>query len=707
MADRPPHFYNPELPRHPLMVAVLCAALCTSTALSTDALADPTYSPYLMGPLGLNTIPSARMNPQGTIWAGVSTMDPYLHANIGVQIADPLYIGLRQSSEVSALDETPKGFSPGLDLKLRLLTEDRLIPALVVGANSAVGHKRTASEYIALSKRYKGFDFTLGAAWGRMGGAGHISNPLKSLGGHFKKPRAIDGNQQNGPSDWFTGDKIGFFGGVEYFTPWDGWSLKADWGADRYEFERNTFGYNVPAPWSASVVYNHDDFASISIGTQGADKIMGRLHFMSLASNSPTAADKEKSEIEKIWDRTDAPEYDPKLSNITQTDTAISADLHLSDKGTTPDQIQNAARYLMSHATAETVYFNITPYRGGIKTKTLSIKIKDFERATYDRDKSGEELWRKTLFQSAAASTDSAATPITPKNKRFDFSGFSYELISEASMAHTDSSGILRSSVLTGYRARPLLGFLTSGLRMRLNLQHDNPDGYYESRPEPRRFARHDFGEFADKRISLDHLYVSAQHSLTDSTHIAVTGGYLEEMFGGIGGEILYRPFKSRWALGAEGWWARQRDPFSDLNLDYDSRAGSFTGHINAWYDLPAWDVTLNGKFGRYLGEDIGVTIGASKAFNNGSKITAHTTISQDHDTDRLGGEVNTLAGLSYSVPLGYLSFTPGNSRITVKGEPLGANVGQILDAPIKLYDETRPLSYNHYAETWGDIVAD
>ena len=38
-----------------------------------------------------------------------------------------------------------------------------------------------------------------------------------------------------------------------------------------------------------------------------------------------------------------------------------------------------------------------------------------------------------------------------------------------------------------------------------------------------------------------------------------LSGGLLEEMFGGVGGEVLYRPFNSTWGIGAELWRVRQR----------------------------------------------------------------------------------------------------------------------------------------------------
>lgn len=122
-------------------------------------------STNLNGMLGLNTIPSARMDKVGTIRIGAGTVDPYVNSFIGFQVAEPLYINLRQTGEVSSITSAPKRLYPGLDFKLRLRREDARYPEVVIGANSAFGHKRTASEYISTSKRINNFDISAGIGW--------------------------------------------------------------------------------------------------------------------------------------------------------------------------------------------------------------------------------------------------------------------------------------------------------------------------------------------------------------------------------------------------------------------------------------------------------------------------------------------------------------------------------------------------------------
>lgn len=183
-----------------------------------------------------------------------------------------------------------------------------------------------------------------------------------------------------------------------------------------------------------------------------------------------------------------------------------------------------------------------------------------------------------------------------------------------------------------------------------------------------------------------------------------LTGGYLEEMYGGLGGEILYRPFGKRFAFGADAWLARKRDPETFLNTGY-TYDGLLTGHINGWYDFPDRDLTLQARFGRYLAEDFGATLSLQKGFENGAKLEGFVTVSNDADFDLFGGTTHAYHGVRLSLPLGSVRYVPSGSELRISAAPFGRDIGQSLDAPIKLYDTTEALSYDHIARYWKDMT--
>jgi len=238
-----PHFaLHPARPRRIKML--LAGLLFACIGVSAPALADrqeqecTAPSSSLYGSPGLISTPNARMDPPGTVRAGISTLDPYLHAYAGFQIAKPLYVSLRQSASVSNLGGDPDRLYPGVDVKLRLHKESAAIPEIAIGMMSAIGHKRMAGEYLVFSKSYKNLDLSGGIGWGRLGSAKNIKNPLGFLANHFGKARTLDGEIPNEARDWFTGKDAGLFAGLEYKTPISGLSLKAEWGADRFTAEK-------------------------------------------------------------------------------------------------------------------------------------------------------------------------------------------------------------------------------------------------------------------------------------------------------------------------------------------------------------------------------------------------------------------------------------------------------------------------------------
>ncbi len=107
------------------------------------------------------------MDQPGTVRAGISTLDPYMHAHVAIQIAEPLYIGIRQTAEVSDLNDDALRLYPGVDMKLRLLEEGPYHPELSLGWLGAVGHKRMAGEYLAASKRFDNWDISGGIGLGK------------------------------------------------------------------------------------------------------------------------------------------------------------------------------------------------------------------------------------------------------------------------------------------------------------------------------------------------------------------------------------------------------------------------------------------------------------------------------------------------------------------------------------------------------------
>ncbi len=667
-------------------------------------------SPSLLGMLGLNTIPNARMDEEGTIRIGASTLDPYYHGFIGLQVAKPLYIQLRQTGEVSRASGMER-YYPGMDVKLRLVEESRYVPELSVGFNSLFGDKRFSSEYIAASKRYGDFDFTAGIGWGRLGSAGHWKNPLRKLSSHFDKERDYTSTLTSTAEDLFTGKDIGFFGGVEYFPSWtgfDGLSFKADWGADRYPGERQAFGMQAPAPWSLGVNYNYKDMADLSIGTVGTDKLFARLTLQTIFENWPwSAAPKTDPPLMHAY-RT-GPGYAGEMALHAQRDGMVLHSPHLNESEASavleldPDQpaslqIGRAARHMGNHAGQDAEKITITPYRHHLRGPTLTLIRGDLEKAAARGSGSAEEIWRDAEFKDTPPNERGLPPHITNTwIPRFALE-FKTDFMSD------DHKFLHRTSLLIEEEKLLPWGFL-AGAGLRINL-YDNLNNITKTRAPALKTTRSAEDLYAAPYVSLERSFLSWLHTPKTNLHFAVSAGYLEETFAGVGGEVLYRPFGKTWAAGVEGWRLYPRIAGTDLNQEIFWEDDRWTGHLNLYYEPPDTDYTVYAKAGRYISEDFGATIGVRRHFPSGLKFDAYTTYTDEADPDGFGGSLNLTGGIRLTLPIGNLyKHIPKGTEVRVKMEPMARDEGQLLDKPIDLYDLTEPMSYRHLSRNWGALL--
>ena len=713
----------------------------SSNARHATTASNFSYSPAQNGYLGLNTAPSARIDKPGTIRAGLSTLDPYLNSYISAQIARPLSLTFRQTSEISSLTHDAKKLYPGVDFKLRLAKESTYRPAIAIGIQSALGHKRMAGEYLAFSKRYNDFDFTAGLGWGRFGTAKHFKNPLTGLSSHFKKSREYNSDTPNKPSNWFTGEDIGIFGGVEYFLPYDGFSVKLDYGADRYTAEKAAFDYKNASPWGLGIAYTHNNWLSASIGIQGTDKVMGRISIQGTPAKWPLSTNRYNTPRPIYKERPsrtntarilgEASQDGIELSDIWTNDkeTHLLATLHLPEGIPAPKHIGRAARHIIVNAQSSIEKITLTLQTKALRGTRISIMRTDIEKALNDKSSSANEIWQNATIESNSNTSNSnqpkkGNTPFLPL-KNFSVKNILSNnkppslkqiangtktnkpdirliLDNQIGLSEEDSGFLRRSSLIIEGTTSPFIGFL-SGFALRLNLS-DNLENIADLRPTSKLPVRSDVNDFTDTLLSLDRAHLSYTHSITPELHTALSAGYLEEFYAGFGGQLLYRPIHSRFAIGGEAWQAYRRDPNTELNLALNGSQVS-TGHAHLWYDIPYHDITAKLSFGRYLLGDTGFDVGLEKHFSNGAMLSASTTLTNASDTDLYGGTTHSYHSLNLSLPLGSLPYIPSGSEIRIRNAPFGRDSAQALDKPLDLYNLTQSFTINNIARHWPEIT--
>lgn len=653
------------------------------------------YAPStnMTGVIGLNTIPTARMDERGTVRVGVSTDEPYTHSFMGFQIAKPLYVSFRQSAQTKNITAKADNFYPGIDFKLRLREETAHAPAIAIGADSGAGTKRLASEYITLSKRFKNFDLTGGMAWGRLGSAAHIKNPLGAVSPHFDRPRNYNSLLETQTiEDWFTGEDVGFFGGVEYFTPLKNLSLKADYGANEYIGEQTIAGFSPPAPWALSLNYQPIPQVDISAGVIGGEQFMARI---SLQENLLNWAGKSY--------RTGTPPdiISPRAPDKEGGNTVTLA---LNPYSPTAYQIGRATRKNANEMESSQENITLALHHKGLKGPVVTLMRSDLEQAVLNNQGSPEEIWQDATIAPDTSPNFSFKKLLDLKNfsKKDQTKSFHFVLDQKLGLSEADTGTLYRTAILL--EGEKVLPFgLVSGATGRINVAN-NLDRLQTYRFRIPNAVRSDEDLFASNRFGIDRFYSTWLKSLSPSTHMALSFGYLEEMYGGYGGEILYRPFGKTFAVGTEGWKVHKRDPDSKFAKTMN-RDGTYTGHLNLYYELPKQDMTAYLKLGQYLREDRGGTLGVINKFDNGSSLEAYATVTNQTDTSFFANKTNLFGGVRFNLPLGNIPYIMDGTETRLATEPFARDSGQILDNPQALYKVTEPIAYRSVSQSWKHLL--
>lgn len=662
------------------IITILATANFLSFGINTSLAREKQKTPFLMGTLGLNAIPSARTDDTGTVRLGVGIDNHKLYSYAGTQITDALYINLRQTAEISSLWESPSQLSSGIDVKLRLMREEGLKPEMSLGVQSALGKESLSGEYLAITKEIGNFDITAGIGWGSFGATDNIPNPLRALGGHFSKNRDKEGNRQNTPGNWLTGKNMGLFAGLEYFTPIKGLSLKFDYGGNSNDRDKNS--------WSAGFAYAPVDWINAGFAAEPDGEIIGRITVQGNPGRWPW--------VNKSLPR--PPRYTIiNTKNEPSTTDHIAVNLYKNDSA--PHQIGQAARAIISNESTNIRSLEFQLLSGGLKGPSITLIKTDIEN-TFGKRKQGssQEIWRNADFTTTKEKIKNAPDRLINFQDKFSVL-FNWD--NQVSITDENERFLTRSSLIAQATAPQILKALTLEGAFRINLTDNLPYRRNGTRPEK---SRRNVKDFANRRLAIDRFYASTTYSFSPEVHTALSAGYLEEMYAGFGGEIIYRPFRSRLSIGSEIWQAYKRDPKTYMNSGL-AKEHELTAHLNLWYDRPEENMTVKIRAGRYLAGDIGAGAEIKKRFDNGACLRAFTDITNKSDESEEDVKTNAFHGIELSLPLGVIPATPAQWGVSLKVEPFARKYGQALKTPIDLHSLSAPLTYGHLKKNWNDLT--
>lgn len=344
-----------------------------------------------------------------------------------------------------------------------------------------------------------------------------------------------------------------------------------------------------------------------------------------------------------------------------------------------------AARAMANVMPSSISQFVLTPVVDGLPVSSVTFNRTDLEK--YENHPNGTKL----SFETAEISD----APAMPDGLQYDpslYPKFSWAIGPYVEFNHDEltSSNQYSARIRAGAKWKFSPGFSVSGAVSKElfgNVSTNTPS------TSPLQHVRSDRGLYIERGdpaveiLKLDYLFKFAP-----SLYGRVSAGYLERMFGGVSGELLWKPADQNWGLGLEVNHVKQRDFDTAFGFqDYDVT----TGYASAYFEFKG-GVSTQLDVGRYLAGDNAATLSVDKRFANGWSAGVFYTKS-DANVDE-----DTKKGFRVTIPLNWALKSPNRTHYDVAFGSSGADAGSRIHLNNRLYDKVREYHGTELEDSWA-----
>ena len=635
------------------------------------------------GTTGLIDIPTARMASDGYLTVGAAFDG--LHQSYAVTYqALPWLEGTFRYTGFEDFFFWDRNYG----FKVRLLEEAKYLPQVAAGVRDAVGTGIFGSEYVVVSKRVGNLDLTAGLGWGRLAGKGQFDNPLSILDERFDIRPEARGLEDTGNirAVFFRGEDVSLFGGASYQFSQHPLKLIAEYNPDQYDFNNRgdrpeykpSSGISYGIEWNpvegvhVSLTHQHQDHVGLSIrsvlDTKALPSKPEQPSFISSLylpqSQLPPQINKKK-----WYDRL---LYDVERSGLLLVEGSISSDEKSAELvvGNTSYSLWSDAigRHLALAdlhlpASVETLYFVVED--GGHRSASIIVPRPSYQAVDElilprARVVNGRTLVRPTHRTAFATGKVINTVGVNTRFQLFDPDDPArYQVYLGIGSEYTINNHWSVKSVVS--------------VNLDTNFDESNRVESDSVLPNVRTGV---VKYLTEGKSGLDVLLLEGRDTLGHSLHYRAFGGILEEMYSGIGGEVLWWPSRSRFAVGASLAYVKQRDFDKSLkHLDYEV----VTGFLSAYWATPwrNYDAALH--VGQYLAKDIGATLDIRRTFRNGWQVGLFATLT-DIPFEQFG-EGSFDKGFYFQVPIDGLFGNRTRSNISTRIRPVLRDGGQRLES--------------------------
>lgn len=669
----------------------------------------------LFGSPGIVDMPSAEMADDATLATTFGYFDGSSRSTLYFQIL-PRLSGSFRYSAIENFSGTTTLYDRSFDIRYQLLTETNLRPSVVVGLQDFIGTGIYSGEYIVATKTVTpGVTVTGGLGWGRLGSY----NTVGTIG---TRPDRFTGQGGLPEIDRFFRGDVGAFGGVSY-APNERLNLKVEYSSDDYTREVQRGSVTKSSPWNFGIDYRLRNGGQVSLYHVLGGEIGAQVTLVTNPKTSgipggtepsglPVAPRAPGASADLGWtaDATRSQAAKASLTDLIKKEGMILEALQMDAKKATvriinprfgaPSQaFGRIARAMTRSLPASVEEFEIIPVIDGMAMSAVVFQRSDLERLEHEP---ANEILARTTFLDGYGRAPQADAGMYPK--------FTWSLAPYLQFSVFDPDNPVRAD--TGLRLAAEFeitpNFILSGsLAKKFGGNLDQVERQDQSEL-PR--VRTDQARYsAEGDPSVEFLQVAHYGRPAKGLYSRVTVGYLEQMYGGLSAELLWKPVTSRLALGAEVNYIRRRDfdqlfGFQSMTTTDPVSGAQYeipevNGHLSAYY---AFGNGFHGQLdvGRYLAGDYGATISLDREFANGWRVGAYATFSNASFDDF--GEGSFDKGLRFTIPVASLIGQPSRKRNDLVIQSLSRDGGARLKVNGRLYENVRDYHKPDAVNSWG-----
>ncbi len=673
---------------------------------------------------GLIENPTAFAMPDADLATTVSSFAGQMRGTFSFQITPRLTGSFRYSGLEGFLPgggiPTPdfRYYDRSFDLHYALINEGDFWPAVAVGLRDFGGTGVYGSEYVVASRHFGARDqwaATLGLGWGRLGSRNGFTNPLGAIDERFETRQGFVGKGGTFNSgQWFRGDAA-VFGGIEWLAT-DRLAFQLEYSSDAYLGEQADGVFSERSPINVGMTYGFGEGATLGIRYMYGAELGASLSFALNPKRPAVTGGRDGMPIPiAVRAESDVPystdwltqESAPEISQndislllaaegIELKQLSLGEDLarvHIVNTGHNYEAqaLGRVSRVLAATLPPSVERFEVVFEVEGLSASRVVLRRSDLEQLEHHPD--GTSLsYGRAIITDAARLEDAGLREVSVEHPLFDWElgpffdtslfdpddPFRYSTGLEIQARYEFAPGL----VLSGSARADLLGNIGDSTRISDSiLPHVRSDANIYDR---------------EGKYSLRHLTFESFSRPGANLYSRLSAGYLEEMYAGVSGELLWQPVDGRLGLGIELNHVWQRDFDQRFGLqDYSIT----TGHLSAYYDLRnGYDLQVD--VGRYLAGDWGATLSLDRTFDNGWSVGAFATFTDVSWEDF--GEGSFDKGITLTIPLSWFTGKATRTEQEALIRPILRDGGARLDVRNRLHDLIQDYHNPGLAGSWG-----